>query len=105
MLSIVKLADVNGEPKFKMDIPGPLRNGDPVVIRCVLSRQTGGRSEVLEVDGMFRVDTVGFDTSQVPHRQLLSMVPSTKVPTWRSVKRRPVLARELGPAVFPRTSI
>lgn len=105
MLSIVKLADVNGEPVFKADLPGPLRNGDPLVLRCVLSRQTGGRSEVLEVDGMFRVDTVGFDTSTVPHRQLLSLVPSTKVPTWRSVKKRPAESRRLGPTVFPRTSI
>jgi hypothetical protein len=105
VLSIVKLADVNGEPRFKTDLPGPLRNGDPVVLRCVLSRQTGGRSEILEVDGMFRVDTVGFDTSTVPHRQLLSLVPSTRVPTWRSVKKRSSEARRLGPSVFPRTKI
>ena len=105
MLSIVKLADVNGEPKFKADLPGPLRNGDPVVLHCLLTRQTGGRSEVLEVDGLFRVDTVGFDGSCVPHRQLLSLVPSTKAPTWRSVKKRIPEVRQLGPTRFPRTSI
>ena len=105
MLSIIKLADVNGEPKFKADLPGPLRNGDPVVLKFRLNRQTGGRSEVLEVDGMFRVETVGFDASRVPHRQLLSVVPTTKVPTWRSVKKPLTEARSLGPTEFPKTSI
>lgn len=105
MLTIVKLSDVNGGPKVMLDLPGPLRNGDPVALRFSLERQTGGRSEILEVNGRFLVTAVGFDASSSPPKQLLSVDTAGKAPTWRSVKKRALEPRRLGPARFPRTSI
>jgi hypothetical protein len=105
MLTIVKLADVNGEPKAKLDLPGPLRIGDPVALRFLLERQTGGRSEILEVHGKFLVMAVGFDASTSPPKQLLSVETTGRVPTWRSVKKRLLGPRRLGPARFPRTPV
>ncbi len=104
MLSIVKLSDVTGEPKVKMDLP-ELRIGDPVGLRFAIERQTGGRSEVLLVNGKFRVEAIGIDASSGPPRQLLSVSSADVTPTWKSVKKRPVVARRLGPTRFPRTSI
>lgn len=105
MLTILKLADVNGEPKVKLDLPGPLRNGDPLALRFLLERQTGGRSEVLEVNGKFQVTAVGFDASTGTPKQLLSVETAGKVPAWRSVKKRSNGPRRLGPARFPRTPV
>jgi hypothetical protein len=105
MLTIIKLADVNGEPLVKLDLPGPLRNGDPVALRFILSRQTGGRSEVLEVDGRFLVRAVGFDATVTPPKQLLSLETVGRVPTWRSVKKLANEPRRLGPTRFPRTPV
>jgi len=105
VLSIVKLSDVNGEPKVKLDLPGPLRNGDPVALRFVIERQTGGRTEVLSVNGRFRVTAVGIDAAAAPTRQLLSVESVELAPTWQSVKRRPTVARKLGPTHFPRQPV
>jgi hypothetical protein len=104
MLSIVKLSEINGEPKVKLDLPR-LHVGDPVRLRLRLERDHGGRSEVLEVDTKFRVTAIGFDASSGPTRQLLSLEPSDKAPTWRAVKKARPGARRLPPAVFPRTPV
>lgn len=105
MLTIIKLADVNGEPKAKLDLPGPLRIGDPLALRFSLERQSGGRSEILEVRGRFLVTAVGFDASGGVQKQLLSVDSAGKPPTWASVKKRSQGPRRLGPARFPRTPL
>lgn len=105
MLSIVKLSDVTGEPKVKLDLPGPLRIGDPVALRFAIERRTGGRDEVLMVNGKFRVTAVGIDAAAAPARQLLSVDSVDVAPTWKSVKKRPTVARTLGPTRFPRQAI
>lgn len=105
MLTIIKLADVNGEPKVKLDLPGPLRNGDPLALRFLLERQTGGRSEILEVSGRFQVTAVGIDASTSPPKQLLSVETVGRIPAWRSIKKRLHGPRRLGPARFPRTPV
>jgi hypothetical protein len=104
VLSIVKLLEVNGEPKAKLDLPGPLRIGDPIALRFRIDRQTGGRSETLEVNGVFLVRAVGFDASG-PQRQLLSVEAKGVGPTWKSVKKSSLPARRLGPTHFPKTAI
>jgi len=104
MLTLLKLSDVNGEPSVKIDLPGPLRVGDPISLAFVAKRINGGRHEVLEVEGSFRVESVGLDASSLPHRQLVSVSCLGKVPTWRSV-RKPSSGRRLGPAKQPPTSI
>lgn len=105
MLTTLKLSDVNGEPKVKLDLPGPLRNGDPIALRFRIERRTGGRTEELDVHGRFRVTAVGFDGSASPPRQLLSVESMGTAPTWRSVKKRNVVPRRLGPAKAPKTPI
>lgn len=104
MLSIVKLSDVNGEPKVMIDLPS-LKNGDPIALRFASVRHTAGRTELLEVNGRFRVTMVGYDASGASHKQLLSVDCVDKAPTWRSVKRPLSEARRLGPTHFPRTEI
>jgi hypothetical protein len=105
MLSIAKLSDVNGEPKVKLDLPGPLRIGDPLALSFTIERHTGGRLERLSVNGKFRVEAIGFDTTSGPSRQLLSLSSVDMAPTWKSIKKRPTAERRLGPTRFPRTPI
>jgi hypothetical protein len=108
MLSVVQLEDVNGKPKAKLDLPGPLRLGDPVALRFKLERQHAGRTEILEVDHKFRVTAVGVDASSWPQRQLLALDSVDKAPTWRAVKKPPSVARRLGKAptrASPKTSL
>lgn len=105
MLSILKLEDVNGEPKVKLDLPSPLRIGDVVALRFRIDRTNGGRTEVLEVNGKFRVTAIGFDVTRPPAKQLLSVSSTGGSPTWRAVKKRALVSRRLAPAVSQRTPI
>lgn len=108
MLSVVQLSDVTGQPKAKLDLPGPLRLGDPLALRFRLDRDHGGRHEVLEVDHRFRVGAVGVDASGYPQRQLLALDSVDKAPTWRAVKKPPSVSRRLGKAPTrsgPRTPV
>lgn len=101
----LKLDDINGKPTVLMGgIPGPLRIGDPLGLRFRISRQTGGRYEVLEVSGQFRVLAVGFDLSTTPCRQLLTVESLGRPPTWASLKK-PVQRASLAPAISPRTPV
>ena len=107
MLSVIKLSDVRGEPAVKLDLPGPLRIGDPLGLKFRVERRNGGRTEVLVVNGQFRVREVGFDSAtEGPHRQLLSVETAYgRPPTWQSIKTRSERPRSLSPAVSPRTPI
>lgn len=107
MLTDIKLVDVNGEPRIRKDLPGPLRIGDPLKLRFKTTRESNGRHEVLEVlDRVFRVSTVAFDDSTAPTRQVISVETADgKPPVWRSVKKPEEPSRKLPPAVFPRTPV
>lgn len=109
MLSVIQLMDVTGQPRAKLDLPGPLRLGDPLALKLKLEREHGGRHEVLEVTHRFRVAAVGVDTtSRGPQRQLLALDSVDKAPTWRAVKKAPYVARKLGKAptrAGPRTPV
>lgn len=97
-LSLVKLEGVNGTPTVKIsNLPCPLKIGDPLGLRFRITRQTGGRYEILEVNGQFRVTAVGFDGSTLPRRQLLSVESLSTPPRWRSIKKPPQ-GRPLAPA-------
>lgn len=108
MLSVVQLQDVTGQPKAKLDLPGPLRLGDPVALRFRLERNHAGRCEVCEVNHRFRVAAVGVDATSWPQRQLLALESVDKPPTWRAVKKPASGARSLGKAptrAGPRTPV
>lgn len=107
VLSIVKLSDVRGEPAAKLDLPGPLRIGDPLGLKFRIERRNNGRTEELVVDGHFRVTAVGFDSAASgTSRQLLSVeTQAGKTPVWHSVKNHSAPPRRLSPARSPRTPI
>lgn len=91
--SIVELSEVTGRPRVKMTLPYPLQHGSRVALNFRLQRENSGRHEVLEVTGDFRVESVSYG-----EHQTLSVQAVGKVPTWRSVKKLPPVARVLAPA-------
>ena len=95
--SIVELADVSGKPKVKIALPS-CRIGDKVYLRFRLSRQNGGRSEQLDVDGDFQVRSTSLDASSGFARQILSVDAVSTSPCWKAVKKIPAPLRKLGPA-------
>ena len=103
--TIVELSDVSGKPKARMSLPSPMRVGDRIQLRYRLTRQTGGRDEVLDVNGEFRVQTVSFDASSGTPRQILSVSSTDVSPSWKAVKKTSGLARKLGPARMPPMSV
>jgi hypothetical protein len=105
MLTMLKIIGVKGEPKVLIDLPGLLRIGDPISLRFKLSRVTLGRSEILDVNGRFRVDAVGLDASSWPRKQLVSVDPIGSAPSWQAIKKNPPKGRRLPPAKSERTSI
>jgi|SRR6478609_3650174 len=105
MLSVLKIDDVHGEPKVRLELPSLLRKGDPIALRFRLERANGGRHEVLNVNGRFRVTAVGLDASFTPHRQLLTVEALEVAPIWVAVKKSSTVPRRLAPAVSPRTPV
>jgi hypothetical protein len=103
--TLVEMSDVVGRPKVKMTLPVPLRIGDRIHLAFQLRRVNGGRSEVLDISGDFRITAVSFDASNGPTRQILAVESAGKAPTWRAVKTVPAPERKLGPTRFPRTSV
>ncbi len=104
MMSVLKLDGVKGQPVVKIDLPR-LKVGDPIGLKFRIERQNGGRTEELRVDSQFRVVAVGYDASDGPTRQLLSVESAGRSPTWVSIKNRREGARRLPPARFPGTSV
>lgn len=105
MLTIVKLSDVNSQPRLKVDLP-QLRIGDPIALRASLERETQGRTEVLKVDCRFRVTAVGYEANG--QTQIASLDCIDRTPSWQAVKSRPLAAsrlRQLGPSRFAPTSL
>jgi hypothetical protein len=97
--SIIVLSEVAGAPKVKLDLPS-LRLGDRLSLRFRVKRQHGGRSEVLDVDGEFRVRALSFEAGST--RQLLEVETTGKVPSWRAVRSAPEFKRVVPPAKSPR---
>lgn len=97
--SHVILSDIEA-PRVKLALP-PLRQGDKLRLSFKLDRVKNGRSEVLEVQGEFRVTQVVL----VESRQEVTVESTGKSPAWRAVKRRHTPARKVGPTRFPRTVV
>jgi hypothetical protein len=99
--SIVELSSIPGQPRVKLVLPIPLRLGDKLKLSFKLKRQNGGRLEVLDVQGEFRVMS---STQSVEH-QYLSVESTGKEPAWRAVRRGSLPERKVPPAIFPRTIV
>lgn len=92
---------VSGQPRVKMVLPIPLRLGDKLRLSFKLKRMNGGRLEVLDVHGDFRVSA---SVCSVEH-QYLSVESIGKDPTWRVLRKEPLLRRNRIPARFARTVV
>jgi hypothetical protein len=105
MLTYMELSDVADKPKVMLDLPSPLHIGQRLRLAFRLRRQHAGRSEVLEVSGIFRVSDAGLDLASRVQRQLISVEATTISPHWKAVKKTPEPKRVLPPAVAPRKTI
>ena len=100
--SVIILAEVAGVPRVKMHLPTQLRLGDRLPLHFRIKRTNAGRSEVLEVNGDFRVTSLSYEPGTF--RQILEVETAStgKVPSWRAVKRTPEFKRVIPPAKSPR---
>jgi hypothetical protein len=103
--SIVELADVNGRPKVRQDLPSLLRIGDPIALRFKIQKNQDGRDQLLEVDHRFKVTAVGIDRRDDLRQLVVVETLDGKPPTWHSVKKTEPYQRVLGPTKFPKTPI
>ena len=97
--SLLILSDVDA-PKVKMTLP-LLRQGDKLQLSFKLDRAKNGRTEVLVVQGEFRV----VSCLLVDQRQEVTVESTGKSPSWQAVKKKAASGRKLGPARFPRTTV
>ena len=101
----IELTDVSDSPKAKMLLPATLRVGDKLQLDFKLSRQHGGRHEVLEVSGEYRVSKAFTDATEVPPRPCIQVESTGKSPAWRAIKKPYSGVRKLPPARSPRTLV
>ncbi len=102
--TILELTDVPDRPRVRKDLPGPLRIGDRIRLAFRLARMKGGRSELLEVKGDFKVITISFDATDLP-KQLLHVEAVGKAPSWQAIKKTRIPRQRLAPACSPRTTV
>lgn len=98
--SLLVLSEV-AAPQVKLDLPR-VRVGDHLNLQFRLERQQNGRSEVLDVQGEFRVTKV---VLQVDGRQVVHVDAIGKAPAWRAVRKKKLPVRKLGPTRYPRTIV
>ena len=102
--TIIEFLDVNGSPKVRKDLPCPLRIGDRIQMSFCLHRMNGGRFEMLEVKGDYRVASVRFEAIEGP-KQFLQVEAVGKSAAWRAVKKNPVSPRSWAPCRHPPTTV
>lgn len=93
--------DVDGAQKA-VELP-LLRLSDRIKLSLQCQRKNRGRSEVLDVQGEFRVTSVEMDASSGRLRQVLQVEAMGLAPTWKAVKG--TKETRFGPARYPRTPI
>lgn len=84
-LAILIFEDVAGEPQAKIDLPF-LRLGDRLRLKLQIARKNGGRSEVLDVAGEYRVASCYYDAARPAPCQILHVSATGVSPAWRAVK-------------------
>lgn len=101
--TIVELSDVAGKPRARVMLPGPLRIGDRVRLTFRLRRENGGRTEVLDATGDWRISAMTFDAAGPFPKQHLSVESVLKTPTWKAIRKQSAWTRVLPPPRSPRT--
>lgn len=92
--TLLKLDDFQDLAPVRISLPAPLPIGTKLKLRFLVQRKNGGRTEVLNVDGEFKVTAVVVDARGYA-KQLISVVAVGAAPTWRSIKNP--ATRKLGP--------
>jgi hypothetical protein len=103
--TIIELSEVTGRPKVRQDLPGPLRIGDRIRLAFSIERRKGGRTEVLSVQGEFRVSAIGFDTVSGVPKQCLQVDALGKAPSWQAIKKQTSVRKILALAISPKTEV
>ena len=102
--SLVEFSDVKDSPRVRMTLPGPLSLGTRLLLRTVVRRKNGTRSEELRLEGEFKVVSSSFDVTGAS-RQVVSVEAVRVAPSWKAVKNAPASQRKLPPARAPRTVV
>jgi hypothetical protein len=101
VITILELDDIKDKPRAKFDLPAPLRLGDRLQLEFVLRRTNGGRHEILEIRGEYRITDICFHVGE----QHLKVSSTGLAPSWRAVRKEPPPRRRLGPTRFPPTTV
>ena len=83
--TLLKLEDFDGLAPIRISLPAPLHIGTKLKLRFPIQRKNGGRTEVLNVDGEFKVTAVVID-ARGDAKQLVSVAAVGAAPTWKSIK-------------------
>jgi hypothetical protein len=105
LATIVQLGDVAGQPSVRISLPTLVRIGDRVRLGFKLRRQNGGRTEILDASGDWRVVGVHVDASGPYAKQLITLESAKTAPIWRAIKKTSGWERSLPPARAPRTVV
>lgn len=100
--TILVFSDVDGTPQRETYLP-LLRLSDRIKLKFQIRRRRGGRTEVLDVLGEFRITGIELDLTRGRLRQVLQVASIGVAPMWKSVKNPKT--PKLGPARHPRTPI
>ncbi len=100
----VVLADVEGQPFFRKDLPAPMRLGDTLRLEARLLRKHNRRTEELRLQGEFKIVEVAFD-GHARTRQVLKIEAKGLSPSWRAIRNGPLEVSKLGPARAPKTVV
>jgi hypothetical protein len=102
--SIVDFSDVKDSPRVRMTLPGPLTLGTRLIIRTLVRRKNGSRTEELRIDGDFKVVSSSFDVTG-SSRQLVTVEAVRVAPSWKAVRNVSASRRKPPPARAPRTVV
>jgi len=98
--SLLVLSDLDA-PRIKLSLPS-VRQGDRIQLKFKLDRVKNGRTEVLLVQGEFRVVSVSVLADL---RQEVTVEATGISPSWRAVKKKHTPTRKVGPTRFPKTVV
>lgn len=88
--SLLKLDDIEDLAPIRISLPAPLHIGTRLKLRFPIQRRNGGRTEVLTVDGEFKVTGVVID-ARGDAKQLVSVAAVGAAPTWKSIKNPAII--------------
>jgi hypothetical protein len=95
--SVITFDEVKDSPSVRMDLPAIPSLGERILLRFVLRRRNGPRSEELHIEGEYRVTEVVLDTTCAPSKSRIKVQAKGLTPSWRAVRNQPTVHRRLAP--------